>query len=542
MHPSIPPHSQPFTIGDTPGTRLAWALNSEIYNHCAIKGPGGPLEGVRIVRDSKSDSAIIGHLLQKLGDTHAVWNALDGIFACVVIDEAARTVVAARDPMGVCPLYWGRGPDGSTWFASEMKALMQVCPDTVQLFPPGHVYHSSTGKLERFYSPPWLDGAIVPARPACLDTIHDALVGAVVKRLMSDAPLGILLSGGLDSSLVAAIAVRHLREAANAYDTDHPIHTFSVGLEGAPDLAAAREVAAHLGTTHHEITFTVDDGIDALRDLVYHIESYEQVRAAVPMYLLARAIKARGFKVVLSGEGADEVFGGYLYFHKAPSPAEFHAETVRKVTRLHQWDVLRAIKSPFACGVEPRVPFLDKGFLDVCMGIDPAAKMIDMGDKPDGAHARMEKYILRKAFDRASGPGGEPYLPENVLWRQKEQFSDGVGYSWVDGLKAYAEATVSDATFADVASRFPSNPPTTKEYFLLRAIFEDHFPGPAALATVPTGASIACSTPEAVGWDPSWAGTHEISGRALAGVHECAAGFDARAGSNAAAKGAADGG
>jgi asparagine synthase (glutamine-hydrolysing) len=514
--PSLSTTSQPFVIGDTPGSQFAWALNSEIYNHDAIKAT--TLKGVRIVKDSKSDSAIIGHLIRTLGDVNAVWDGLDGIFACVVVDEAAGTFTAARDAMGVCPLYWGRGGDGSTWFASEMKALQAVC-ETFEIFPPGHVYRSATGVLEKWYQPPWLQPGAAPTAPADETAIHDALVAAVVKRLMSDAPLGVLLSGGLDSSLVAAIAARHLKEAANAFDTDHPLHTFSIGIAGSPDLVAARAVADHLGTQHHEFTFTVQEGLDAVSDLIYYIESYEQVRAAVPMYLLSRKIKALGFKVVLSGEGADEIFGGYLYFHKAPSAEEFHAETIRKVTRLHQWDVLRANKAPFAFGLEPRVPFLDRAFLDLAMQIDPAAKMCDAADRPDGVHPRIEKYILRKAFD------GQGYLPEAVLWRQKEQFSDGVGYDWVDGLKAYAARVVSDAEFDARADRFPVAPPTTKEYYLLRSLFEAHYPSRCALDTVPKGLSIACSTPEAVGWDPDWAGTHEISGRAMKGVHDAADGF-----------------
>ena len=516
-HLPTPHSSQPFVIGDTPGSHLAWALNSEIYNHDTIKAT--TLKGVLIVKDSKSDSAIIGHLIQTLGDVNAVWDGLDGIFACVYVDEAAGTFTAARDAMGVCPLYWGRGGDGSTWFASEMKALQAVC-ESFDIFPPGHVYRSATRTLEKWYKPAWLEpDAPLPSAPADTVAIHDALVSAVVKRLMSDAPLGVLLSGGLDSSLVAAIAARHLKQAANAFDTDHPLHTFSIGIAGSPDLVAARSVAAHLGTQHHEFTFTVQEGLDAVSDLIYYIESYEQVRAAVPMYLLSRKIKALGFKVVLSGEGADEIFGGYLYFHKSPSAEEFHAETVRKVTRLHQWDVLRANKAPFAFGLEPRVPFLDRGFLDLAMQIDPAAKMCDASEKPDGRHPKIEKYVLRKAFD------GQDYLPEAVLWRQKEQFSDGVGYDWVDGLKAYAARVVSDADFDARATRFPVAPPTTKEYYLLRSLFEAHYPSQCALDTVPKGLSIACSTPEAVSWDAAWAGTHEISGRAMKGVHDAADGF-----------------
>eukprot|EP00884_Botryococcus_braunii_P006202 jgi/Botrbrau1/15583/Bobra.0288s0002.1 len=507
---------QPFVLGE-PGKQLAWALNSEIYNHVAIKAK--ELAGVKIVKDSKSDSAIIGHLYQVMGDTNDLWNLLDGIFACVLFDEAAGHYIAARDPIGICPLYWGKDSDGGVWFASEMKALQAVCT-WFDIFPPGHVYRSKTGQIERYYNPVWLDPSYMPTRPADETALHDALVSAVVKRLMSDAPLAVLLSGGLDSSLVASIAMRHIREATNTYDADHPLHTFSIGIEGSPDLAAAQAVADHLGTIHQGFTFTVEEGLDALRDLIYYIESYEQVRAAVPMYLLCRKIKAQGFKVILSGEGADEIFGGYLYFHKAPSPEELHRETVRKVERLHQWDVLRANKAPFAWGLEPRVPFLDRNFLDISMTIDPREKMCNMAEKPDGVHPRMEKYILRKAFDT------EPaYLPESVLWRQKEQFSDGVGYDWVDGLKAYAQKVVTDEMWEAREQRFPEHVPSTREYYLLRSIFEEQFPSPCALETVPKGLSIACSTPEAVCWDEEWANTHEISGRALRDVHEAGASF-----------------
>ncbi|EIE27700.1 glutamine-hydrolyzing asparagine synthase [Coccomyxa subellipsoidea C-169] len=504
---------QPFII-ERPGGNIAWALNSEIYNHDELKQKY--LKGVKIVKDSKSDSAIIGHMYEKLGDSDELWNSLDGIFACVLVDEATGDFVAARDPIGVCSFYWGKGRDGSTWFASEMKALQAHC-ETFDIFPPGHCYRSRTGKLERWYKPKWLDLEYVPTAPADLTTIHDSLVGAVVKRLMSDAPLGVLLSGGLDSSLVAAIAVRHMKESKNAYDTDQPLHTFSIGLPGSPDLVAARRVAAFLGTQHHEFTFTVEEGIDALYDLIWHIESYEQVRASVPMYILSRKIKAGGFKVVLSGEGADEIYGGYLFFHKAPTPKDFQQETVRLVRRLHQFDVMRANKAPFSFGLEPRVPFLDKAFLDTSMTLDPADKM----DKPDGKHARMEKYLLRKAFDRPE----DPYLPEDVLWRQKEQFSDGVGYNWVDGLKEYAEKVVTDELWEARQVRFPEHTPNTREYYLLRSMFEEHFPSPSALATVPKGLSIACSTPEALAWDPEWADTHEISGRAMQAVHAAGSTF-----------------
>lgn len=333
--------------------------------------------------------------------------------------------------------------------------------------------------------------------------------------------MGLLLSGGLDSSLVASIAVRHIKESNSSGNKHEELHTFSIGLKGAPDLLAARTVAEFLGINHHEFHFTVEEGIDAMRDLIWHIESYEQVRAAVPMYLLARRIKAQGIKVVLSGEGADEIFGGYLYFHKAPSPEEFHRETVRKVTRLHQWDILRANKAPFAWGLECRVPFLDKDFLQVAMNIDPKEKMCDMSHKPDGVHPKMEKYILRKAFDNPQ----DPYLPESVLFRQKEQFSDGVGYDWVDGLKEYADKVVTDEIWARRKARFPLDPPRTREYYVLRCLFEEQFPKKAAFRTVPRGMSIACSTPEAAGWDREWRNVHEVSGRAI-DVHTAAKSID----------------
>ena len=491
--------------------------NSEIYNHQKIRDTA--LAGVDI--PSKSDSAIIGYLYQKYGDTNELWNSLDGIFACVIWDERTGQFCAARDPIGICSLYWGQGEDGSVWFASEMKALQANCK-SIDIFPPGHVYRSSTGSLERWFTPEWLNLERIPTTPVNLPVLRQTFIDAVVKRLMSDAPLAILLSGGLDSSLVASVAVRHIKEATNAFDPDHKLHTFSIGIEGSPDLKAAKKVANYLGTIHHEFTFTVEEGIDALHDLIWHIESYEQVRAAVPMYLLARRIKALGIKVVLSGEGADEELGGYLYFHKAPSPAEYHRECVRLVARLHQWDVLRANKAPFAFGVETRVPFLDKQFLEVAMNIDPADKMPNLKEKPDGIHPKLEKYVLRKAFDTPENP----YLPEEVLWRQKEQFSDGVGYDWVDGLKAYAARVISDEMWEARSLTFPEHTPRTKEYYLLRTIFEGQFTHPSAIKTVPKGSSIACSTPEALSWDPTWANMHEISGRAIASVHEAGAGLE----------------
>jgi len=507
---------QPFVI-ERPEGAIVWATNSEIYNHAQIREKY--LTGMDL--HSGSDSAVVGYLYQKLGCTDEMLSALDGIFACVVYDEDTGEFCAFRDPIGICPMYWGRGADGAVWFASEMKAIQDVC-DVFDIFPPGHVFRSSERELKRWYNPNWMDLSRVPApKGPQLQVLKETLIGSVVKRLMSDAPLGMLLSGGLDSSLVASIAVRHIKEANNAYNKNERLHTFCIGIKGAPDLKAAREVADFLGTKHHEFHFTVEEGIDAMRDLIWHTESFEQVRAAVPMYLLARKIKALGIKVVLSGEGADEIFGGYLYFHKAPSPKEFHKETVRKVTRLYQWDVMRANKAPFAWGLESRVPFLDKDFLQVAMNIDPSEKMCDMNVKPDGVHRKMEKYILRKAFDDRE----HPYLPESVLFRQKEQFSDGVGYNWVDGLKKYADKVVTDQMWALRKERFPIDPPRTREYYVLRSLFEEQFPSKSALLTVPRGLSVACSTPEAVDWDPEWKNLHEISGRAI-GVHVAAESFE----------------
>lgn len=510
---------QPFTIKRPEGD-IVWATNSEIYNHAEIREKY--LAGVDL--HSGSDSAVVGYLYQKMGCSKEMLSALDGIFACVLFDEDTREFFAFRDPIGICPMYWGRGADGATWFASEMKAIQDKC-EVFNVFPPGHVYRSGEGKLQRWYNPNWMDLARIPQPEGPkLGLLKGTLIKSVVKRLMSDAPLGMLLSGGLDSSLVASIAVRHIKESNNAYNKNERLNTFCIGIKGAPDLAAAREVADFLGTNHHEFHFTLEEGIDAMRDLIWHTESFEQVRAAVPMYLLARKIKALGIKVVLSGEGADEIFGGYLYFHKAPSPKEFHKETVRKITRLHQWDVMRANKAPFAWGLESRVPFLDKDFLAVAMNIDPAEKMCDMSVKPDGMHPKMEKYILRKAFDDRVCP----YLPESVLFRQKEQFSDGVGYNWVDGLKRYADKVVTDQMWAQRKQRFPIDPPRTREYYVLRSLFAEQFPSEAALLTVPRGLSVACSTPEAVEWDPEWKDMHEISGRAI-GVHCASQYFEKKA-------------
>ncbi len=348
---------------------------------------------------------------------------LDGMFAFILFDREKGTVFASRDHMGICPLYIAYGHDGSVWFSSEMKSFVnEPRIARYEIFPPGHYYHGGPGTvnaLVRWYNPSWIDIDVIPTKPADLALIRNTLVDSVVKRLMADVPFGVLLSGGLDSSLVTSIAVRHGKLATNALSWSDKVHSFSIGIKGAPDLSAARKVAAFLGTEHHEFTFTPQEALDALPDVIYHLETFEQVRASVPMYLLSRKIKGMGVKMVLSGEGADEIFGGYLYFHKAPSATELHKECVRKTTRLYQWDVLRANKSTQAWGLEARVPFLDRAFLEVAMNIDPAEKLIDMKTKPDGVHPRLEKYILRKAFDDPENP----YLPAEVLWRQKEQFS-----------------------------------------------------------------------------------------------------------------------
>ena len=476
-----------------------------------------------IVTPSRSDSEVVGYLYQRFGVETA--KMLDGKFAFILYDKKNGRVYAGRDHMGICPMYIAYGHDGSVWFASEMKCFVnEPRIARYEIFPPGHYYIGGPGTANgfvRWYNASWLDIDIIPRQPVDLMAVRNTLINSVVKRLMADVPYGVLLSGGLDSSLVTSIAVRHGKSATNSLAWSDKVHSFSIGIKGAPDLQAARKVATFLGTEHHEFTFTPQEALDALPDVIWHLESFEQVRASVPMYLLARKIKAMGVKMVLSGEGADETFGGYLYFHKAPSAAEFHRECVRKTTRLHQWDVLRANKSTQAWGLECRVPFLDREVLELVMNIDPSDKVVDVASRPDGKHPKLEKYILRKAFDDAE----HPYLPEEVLWRQKEQFSDGVGYDWVDGLKAHAEAEVSDDQFARRAERFPFNPPETKEYYLLRGIFEEHYPGGSALATVPFGKSIACSTPEAIAWDPKWATTvGDISGRAV-DVHDAAGGF-----------------
>lgn len=487
---------------------IALAVNGEIYNHRHLAD--------KLTREHRfathSDCEIILHLYEERGSEFV--DDLDGVFAFVLADRDTGEIVAARDPIGVVPLYWGKGNDGSLWFASEMKALHNVCPRFEQ-FPPGHVY--SGGELRRYYNPAWRDPEVLPADEPTSAELRESLERAVTKRLMTDVPFGVLLSGGLDSSIVSALVTRH---AENRVEDDEQspawwprIHSFCIGLEGAPDLDAARVVAEAIGTVHHELHFTIQDGLDALPEVIRHIETYDvtTVRASTPMFLMARKIKAMGIKMVLSGEGADEVFGGYLYFHKAPNPEEFFAETSRKVQALHNYDCLRANKAMSAWGVEARVPFLDRHFLDLAMGIDPRLKMVDLD------RGRIEKHLLRRAFDTHD----DPTIPATVLWRQKEQFSDGVGFAWIDSLKDHAEDRVSDELFEGRAQRFPTNTPATKEGYLYRAIFEEHYPALAAAEAVVTEPSIACSSAIALEWEKTWADEADPSGRAI-GAHESA--------------------
>ncbi len=475
-------------------------VNGEIYNHRELRAEC-PDHEFR----TGSDCEVILALYRRHGADFL--SCLNGIFAFVLWDEPAGRYLVARDPIGVMPLYYGRDEAGMLWVASEMKAIEPRCAQ-VRAFPPGHLLDSTDGEIRRWYQPAWrnFEAADQPGDPAAL---RAALEQAVHRQLMCDVPYGVLLSGGLDSSLIAALARRFADHRIESGDTEAAwwprLHSFAIGLENSPDLAAARVAAEAIGTQHHEFHYSIQEGLDALEDVIAHIETFDvtTVRASTPMFLLARRIKAMGIKMVLSGEGADEIFGGYLYFHKAPDARAFHAETVRKLDKLHLFDCLRANKSMAAWGVEARVPFLDLEFLDVAMHMDPAAKMAGDG--------RPEKAILREA--------GRGLLPDEILWRQKEQFSDGVGYGWIDALRDHAEAEVSDRELAESEQRFPLDPPTTKEQYLYRRLFERRFASPAAAATVPSGPSIACSTPEALAWDAEFANRSDPSGRAMRGVH-----------------------
>jgi len=423
------------------------------------------------------------------------------------------------------------GVAGSVWIASEMKALHEDCPK-FELFPPGHLYSSAHGGLRRWYNPEWFLEH-VPATPYQPLVLREAFEKAVIKRLMTDVPFGVLLSGGLDSSLVASVTKRHLIETEAAETVGTELHSFVVGLEGSPDLKAAREVADYLGTIHHEFHFTVQDGIDAIEEVIYHNETYDvtTIRASTPMFLMARKIKALGVKMVLSGEGSDELLGGYLYFHFAPNKEEFHKETCRKVKALHQYDCLRANKATSAWGMEVRVPFLDKEFIEVAMSMDPEWKLYD----PE--LGRIEKWVMRKAFDDED----EPYLPKHILYRQKEQFSDGVGYSWIDGLKAFTNEQVTDEMMNNAAESYPYNTPINKEAYYYRMIFERLYPQDSARETVPWGPSIACSTPAAIEWVEQWKASNDPSGRLIASHNSAAPAHAAGAGAHAHANGNGNG-
>jgi len=487
----------------SPDRKVVLAVNGEIYNHQEIRRRYAG----RYDFQTGSDCEVILALYRDKGINFL--EDISGIFAFALYDEEKDAFLIARDPIGVIPLYIGYDSNGAVYVASELKALEGQC-ERYEPFLPGHYYWSKEPGMKRYYRRDWFDYEAVKNSEASVDAIREALKDSVRRQLMSDVPYGVLLSGGLDSSVISAIAERfseHRIEDGGQTRAYWPrLHSFAVGLEGAPDLAKARLVADHIGTVHHEIHYTVQEGLDALRDVIYYIETYDvtTVRASTPMYLLARVIRSMGIKMVLSGEGADEVFGGYLYFHKAPSARDFHEETVRKLSKLHLYDCLRANKSLSAWGVEGRVPFLDKEFLDVAMSLDPEAKMCP--------GQTIEKQILREAF--------ADMLPAEVAWRQKEQFSDGVGYSWIDTLKRITSEAVTDQQMAHAAERFPINPPKNKEEYYYRSIFAEHFPSDSAARSVPSEASVACSTAVALEWDAAFRGMNDPSGRAVKGVHE----------------------
>lgn len=492
--------AQPLT---SRGGDLALAVNGEIYNHRSLRAQHGDWPFA-----TDSDCEVILPLYDAHGE--AFLDTLRGMFAFVLVDKRTGGWMIARDAMGIIPLYTGRMADGTLVVASEMKALMDVCVH-VERFPPGHVMTHTDDLPRRWYTRDWFDADTVLGQPAvAAQTLREALSASVHDHLMGDVPYGVLLSGGVDSSVVSGLAAAMAATRVDSGDAEAAwwprLHSFSIGLEGSPDLAAAQSVADQIGTVHHGFTFTVQEGLDALRDVIWHVETFDTttIRASTPMYLLARRIKAMGVKMVLSGEGSDEIFGGYLYFHKAPSPRDLHEECVRKLLDLHLYDCNRANKSMAAFGVEARVPFLDRDFLDLAMRIPPRQKMCRDG--------RIEKHLLREAFDGL--------IPDRVLWRQKEQFSDGVGYSWIDTLKAVADQRVSDAQLARAAQRFPVSTPLSKEAYLYREIFDELFPLASAAATVPSAKSVACSSEVALAWDEAWANAEDPSGRAVVGVHD----------------------
>ena len=487
----------------SPDRKQILAVNGEIYNHHDIRRRFAGQYDFQ----TGSDCEVILALYREKGIDFL--EDLSGIFAFVLYDEERDEFLIARDPIGVIPLYIGYDDNGMVYVASELKALEGQC-ERYEPFLPGHYFWSKQPGMQRYYRRDWMQYDAVKDNDASVEAIHDALESAVKRQLMSDVPYGVLLSGGLDSSVISAIAEKYsemrIEDDSQTKAYWPRLHSFAVGLKGAPDLAKARLVADHIGTVHHEINYTIQEGLDAIRDVIYYIETYDvtTVRASTPMYLLARVIKSMGIKMVLSGEGADEIFGGYLYFHKAPTAKDFHEETVRKLSKLHLYDCLRANKSLSAWGVEGRVPFLDKEFLDVAMRTNPEAKMCP--------GQTIEKKIVREAFAEL--------LPEEVAWRQKEQFSDGVGYSWIDTLKAITAAAVTDEDMAHAAERFPINPPKNKEEYYYRSIFAEHFPSESAARSVPSEASVACSTAIALEWDAAFQGMNDPSGRAVKGVHE----------------------
>lgn len=482
---------------------LILAVNGEIYNHQKIRNR---MKGTYDFL-TNSDCEVILPLYREKGVDFL--EELNGIFAFALYDREKNKYLIARDHIGIIPLYMGWDHYGNFYVASELKALEVVC-NKIQEFLPGHYLFSDDGELRRWYKRDWIEYDAVRDNQINIDQLCRSLEDAVHRQLMSDVPYGVLLSGGLDSSIISVIAKKFAARRIESNDLKDAwwpsLHSFAIGLAGSPDLEFARKVAEYIGTVHHEIYFTVQEGLDAVRDVIYHIETYDvtTVRASTPMYLLARVIKSMGVKMVLSGEGADEIFGGYLYFHKAPDAKAFHEETIRKISKLHLYDCLRANKSLAAWGVEGRVPFLDKEFMDVAMRINPEDKMAKNG--------RIEKWVLRKAF--------EEYLPESVIWRQKEQFSDGVGYNWIDTLKEITSKMVTDEQLANAKYRFSINPPMTKEEYYYRSIFSEHFPSDSAAACVPSVPSVACSTPEALAWDEGLKKIIDPSGRAVKNIHK----------------------
>ena len=481
---------------------LILAANGEIYNHQDLRAQLGS----NYAFQTNSDCEIILALYKEKGVNFI--DDLNGIFGFVLYDEVNDEYLIARDHMGIIPLYMGWDKHGTFYISSELKALEGVC-NKIEIFPPGHFMSSKDNKLVKWYDRDWMNFDHIKDNNTSIDDLQVALENAVHRQLMSDVPYGVLLSGGLDSSITSALAKKYSKNRIESNDVKsawYPqLHSFAVGLKGSPDLIAAQKVANHIDSIHHEITFTVQEGLDAIRDVIYHLETYDvtTIRASTPMYLMARVIKSMGIKMVLSGEGADEIFGGYLYFHKAPDSKEFHEETVRKLDKLYQYDCLRANKSLAAWGIEGRVPFLDKEFIDVAMRINPKDKMI--------TSEKMEKWVLRKSFEK--------YLPESVAWRQKEQFSDGVGYDWIDSLKDLVNEKVSDDMFKNAKFTFPFQTPMSKEEYYYRSIFEDHFPSETSATTVPSVPSVACSTPIALEWDKAFKNLNDPSGRSVSNVH-----------------------